>query len=498
MKELLSWLFHGEFSSFFCLFLVVAFPSAFFLVLKIIEKRISNRMYIFIEYLAFISPTFIYLYYSYPGIYNNDSIATLRQALEFKYYDWHPPLLSAIWASLIFLFKTPTALYWSICLLYILGLSLFYIIFKRTGLSQTHLWFTALSCAIVGLMLFGLLIKDVVVAYSLINVCGIVAMVVLGMLKPGLAIIPVTILSFLAIISRYNALPAVVPMLFLNFYYLYSFKRNKNIIALISTATLCIVFLVIQKKITYNVLKSEKWNIKQAIMLHDLAYFQSEKNAKLIPENHERDGYSSDKLRQAVLTRHGEYIFNNRVNPDAPFKTLPGQENNQIEKIWLQTILENPFSYFYHRLLIFLKFLSIGENKAWFPYTPSEFGDDKLRKIGVKIEERLPHAIVVEHIISKSSTFISLYTPIYYGWFWLFINCALLFFSLKKIKESKFSALCLAISFSGFIYLLFYFIIAPCPSFRYFYWTIFASILSFLLLRVSKCASKSLDVEIPP
>jgi hypothetical protein len=146
----------------------------------------------------------------------------------------------------------------------------------------------------------------------------------------------------------------------------------------------------------------------------------------------------------------------------------------------------NPLPYAWHRLLVFCNFLSLGDNKPWHFYYPSGNSDILLEKNDIIVENRFPKAIIVEHIICKSLTAVEKILPIYLGWFWLLINILLAFISAYKLNQNPYAQLAFSISLSGLVYFLFYVIIAPCPSFRYFYWPVLASLSSLFLLQISK------------
>ena len=89
-------------------------------------------------------------------------MAQLKQALYGSYNDWHPPLLSALLGILIDIFATPTSLYWLLAFLFLIGWSAFFIVFKINGLSNLSIFLLSACFAIVGLTLFGVILKDVV------------------------------------------------------------------------------------------------------------------------------------------------------------------------------------------------------------------------------------------------------------------------------------------------------------------------------------------------
>jgi hypothetical protein len=484
MKQALHWLFHGDWSLGICLILFLSMPAALFL-LSLIKSRIPSFAFVALQYLVFSSPLLLYFYFSYPGIYLGDSVGQLKQALDGSYNDWHPPLLSALWGILIDIFATPTALYWLLAFLFLIGWSAFFIVFKINGLSNLSIFLLSACFAIVGLTLFGVILKDVVVAYALFAASGVVALSMPSQSRSCYAIFPVCILLFLAIISRHNALPAVLPILFFLFYRCFSKNRFQILYSLLIVGAFSISSVLIVSAITSHI-EAKKWNIKHAIMLHDLGYFQKMSGIKIIPEIYQTDKYSEINLHEALKTRNCEYIINSRINPNAPFKVIRGEENNAIDKIWFEKVLMNPLPYARHRLLVFGNFLSLGNNKPWHFYYPSGGSDNLLKKNNIFLEDRFPKAIIVEHIICKSLTAVEKISPIYLGWFWLLINILLVFISAYKLNQNAYAQLAFSISLSGLVYFLFYVIIAPCPSFRYFYWPILACISSLFLLQISK------------
>jgi hypothetical protein len=479
-----QYLFHSIFAEIFWLILFLSFPSSLFLLSKI-KSQINSKVYYVIEYIIFSTPLILYIYYTFPGIYLPDTVSQLMQASNGVYNDWHPPLLSAFMAILINSFDTPTSLYWLLACLFLVGWTAFFIVFKINSLSFFSIYFLSICFALVGLTLFGVILKDIFVAYSLFAATGLLTLFIALHNRAGYALLPVCILISLAIISRHNALPAVLPILFILFYRCFSKNRFSALWSMLLVVAFCISLHIFLKTITYESLEAQKWNIRHSIMLHDLAYYENKYNTNIIPEKYRRESYSRYNLSESLTKLNCDFIMANRINPNAPYKVLRGSEDKTIDNLWFSTILKNPFPYVWHRLLVFANFLSLGNNKPWHFYYPSGNSDILLEKNDIIVEKRFPKSIIVEHMISKSLSLVARIFPIYLGWFWLLINVGLVFLAAYKLNKSVYAQLAFVISLSGLVYFMFYVIIAPCPSFRYFYWPILACISSLFLLQIS-------------
>jgi hypothetical protein len=480
-----QYLFHSIFGEIFWLILFLSFPSSLFLLGKF-KSKINKKLYYVVEYLIFSTPLILYIYYTFPGIYLPDTVSQLKQASNGVYTDWHPPLMSAFMAILINYFDTPTSLYWILACLYLVGWTTFFIVFKINSLSDLSTYVFSICFALVGLTLFGVILKDIFVAYSLFAATGLLALSIALQNRTGYALLPVGILIFLAIISRHNAFPAVLPILFILFYRCFSKNRFSALWSMLLVFACSVSLHILIKTITYESLGTQKWNIQHAIMLHDLSYYENKYNIIIIPENYRRENYNKYHLSESLNNLNCDFIINNRINPNAPYKVLRSVDDKTIDNLWFSTILKNPFPYIWHRLLVYANFLSLGNNKPWHFYYPSGNSDILMEKNDIIVENRFPKSIIVEHMISKSLSLVGRLLPIYLGWFWLLINILLVFISAYKLNQNAYAQLAFSISLSGLVYFLFYVIIAPCPSFRYFYWPILACISSLFLLQISK------------
>ena len=485
MKKIAITLFHGTHSDTFCFVAVASLLGILFVFAKQSSKFLPTKSYAnVLYYFLFLSPFIFVSYYSFPGIYTIDSISQLLQARALQFNDWHPPILSALWAGLIFFFKTPTSCFWLEFILFWSGLTLFYTYFLKNGCRPLTIYLLSL-CMLIGLNLFGVLMKDIVVAGALLAAFGLSTLWKgsLGLLNSGFILLGVFILSFLAVGSRHNALPAIVPLIF---FFIIGKKlltfKSVSIAVILSAMIGAGQFFIVQN-ICYKFLNAENWNIQEAIMIHDLAVLEQKNSLQLVPNEYRTANANKANIEAALATLSCEYLIYEEMNDKAPFQVLRWDGKPALRGIWLQAILRHPADYFFHRLEVFMNFLGLWHHAPanhWFSTGPSS---ELTQTFQIELENRLPRSVLIEHVFMRTTQFLTKYTPFYLGWFWVFLAIVLLTNCVMRIKQDKRFLLAICLISSGLLYILPYFFIVPCPNYRYYYWTIISTILGgFILL----------------
>jgi hypothetical protein len=496
MSEIKNLVLYSQFSG-VLFFVFIALTIGFFFGLAQMGSKILPSSFATgFQYISFLAFFFLTVYWTFPGIYTIDSISQLLQAQKFEFNDWHPPILSALWGAGIFLFGTPTILFWLEFILFFFGLSIFYIYFYKNEASPLRLYLLSL-CVVFIVSLFGVLMKDIIVAGALLVAFGMTTFwrTTRNHLISIVIFLAVFILAFLAVGSRHNALTAIIPL------FVYMFLKEKTIsakrifLAIFLSSLIGVFIFMLAHGVSYKVLKAEKWNIQEAIMIHDLAAIEQAKMVRLIPTEYQTKYANAESIRKALSTLSCEYLIYEEMNSHAPFRVLRSESTQSLRDIWFHALFNHPIDYFSHRCEVFLNFLGFWHAKPannWFSTPPS---DELTRGFGIVTENRFPGSVIVEHFFMKISLFFSVFTPFYYGWFWLGISLILLWKNALNIKKSDTNLFSFCIVSSGIMYILPYFFIVPCPNYRYFYWTVISTILGGFISMLPSGSRKQPDVS---
>ena len=144
-----------------------------------------------------------------PGIIVWDSIRQYGQALSGQYDDWHPPTMNWLWHELLVFGNGPgpmlvlqLALYWG-------GIGLLSLAALRRRRWALSAGIVALALMPIALVLIGTILKDSLMAGSLLVVAGLLAW---RPVPPIWARLAIGLLLVAAASLRFNAVPAILPL----------------------------------------------------------------------------------------------------------------------------------------------------------------------------------------------------------------------------------------------------------------------------------------------
>jgi hypothetical protein len=425
-------------------------------------------------------PFLLFFWAAYPGVYVIDSMTQLKQAMTQSYGDWHPPLMSWIWGVLIKLTNSQESFFWFHTILVFATLLIWsYILFKLTQTPAWIVFFIALVSPVF-LLYSGLVVKDTGTAFGLLAACGLAVLPQFGTTNKAIAYPFAILLLFYSASVRQNALPAILPVLFLIFYDLIAGRlKNIKVSMLVGVVSVCIILS--GNFFKYEFLKSKREFIQQTLFFHDISFISiNTGTASTIPVDFQTEVFSLIALRDSWIPGTSGTLYSFYDNPQHPLQlSNDADANSKLKEKWMQLVSQNPILYLKHRLLVFRYFLQL--NGSYWTKGPS-FPIEMARDNNLILPKSLPGARYVEHILARSVGFLASWTPLVSVWFWVVVTSILSIISFLQLKQGVLSKCSLAIALSGLFYLAPYFFILPHCEYRYIYWSSIAGIFSFCLL----------------
>lgn len=485
-------LYHGKLSGPFCygLFLGVL-VSSWYICRKFVDPKfgIISKIGAISNWVIILIPILLFLWATYPGVYVIDSMLQLKQTMAQSYGDWHPPLMSWIWGMLITSLKLPEGLFWLHTIFVFFSLLVWsYIILKLTRTPAWVVFLIALLSPVV-LLFSGVVIKDTGTAFGFLAACGLAILPRLCSVNKAAAYSFSIIFLFYAASVRQNALPAVLPILFLIFHDLIDgrFKKAKV------TSIVCIVafaFLILGNLIKYEFMKSRREFIQQTLMLHDISFISiMSGHPAAIPLEFQTERFSTTALKDSWIPGTSATLFLAYDNPEHPLQLSQSPSaNKELKSNWLNAIISNPGLYLQHKMLVFRSFLQL---KGGYWSKDSKYGAQMGENFSLFLPAPLPWSGVVEHILSRAVGFLASWTPLLSVWFWFLALVILSAIGLFRVRFGGMSSFSFGLALSGLLYCAPYFFILPHCEYRYIYWSSIAGVFSFCLLFSKPIALRS-------
>ena len=442
---------------------LIALSSLPFTILAYFSLRISVSLFT-------ISPLLLIAAASAPGLYSPDSIAQLQQALVGQYDDWHPPIMAALWRSLIPIFGSAAGLFWFNVSLFLFAISAFIIVLTRSA-SLHPIGLVVLFVAAPSIYLFIPLIwKDVLMAGSMFSAFGVIALRTLDRLRYSWGLPLLILLLFIVLGARQNAIFAVFPI----FVPLFLENTNNSIWRILvataaSIACAGMIFYLVDK-VNYVYLGADKHYPIQYIMLHDLGCIVSYGGNAKIPDVFLSPDYSDENVKASCRADHGNDMVFEGVHKPPFLLSFKPESQVELRKAWVNAIEENFSIYIKHRLNVFLSLLRIGDISPYGVVVDLPGSEKLILQVTAPIGERFfsagVYGVFVDFIV-----FFSAYTPIFLGWFALLMLLSNAVISMLFLPLGRVMRYVLALSASGLLYLLPYLFVAPASDFRYLYWS---------------------------
>jgi len=429
-----------------------------------------------------------------PGSYSPDSVGQLLEAQRGVYSDGHPPIMAGLWSLLLRISGTAETLYWLHLALLSSAFVLFALAFRRSHLRGAIWLLLPVACSPAILNFIGVLWKDVGLAVSLAFCFACVALSRAARAGQLATLLVVLVMSFYAVGVRHNALPAVLPLLWLSllpFFPRPGWRRNMG------TATFAIIgtglLFIGGQLVSYQLLDAKRVHPEQVIELYDLAGISVISGTDVIPDEAKSANFSSEALRAAYSP---EYLNPLIFRPDPAISPpLQGTGNPNyltiFRQAWEHAIINHPWAYLSHRGAIFASLLRIGwhtpfyamvdyrQEAADFEAGVGILGDPALKSIDIGrpiFGQRFAASLLMAFV-----NWAAVHTYLFFGWLWLLVLVATLVAAIV-LRKRPMAEVAIGLSASGLLYLLPYFFAAPSSDFRYLYWSIVAASLSTVIM----------------
>lgn len=397
----------------------------------------------------------------YPGFMSNDSINQFGMSKSMHFNDWHPPIMAWVWSVAGFFSPGPSGMLALHIALVWISVYLWWNSYKEKSLS----WLIFLIPFLPWILNFaGVLWKDVGLAFSLFALSGLA----LRALTPGKALIAI-ILIFYAVNLRHNAIFAVFPILILlSFRWIKGATGVKALVFSCATIYFCVFLGGI---FNYGVLQAERTSPSNYMMVDDLTYLSIVKNESLLP------GISIDEIKECATSEIGQ---NKLVGKVFCLSRLPGYKqaaplSSELKGIWLSKILENPIDYLQFRMAAFSYLLRKPEDP---PYYIWHSGIDE-NSFGLK---QVPNGLtlIADRFVHESVKV----APFFFKPYWWLMSSLVLLALTFVVAKTKSVITARALLVSAVFYILGYIPATPMADFRYIYWSVIATTISFVVLIV--------------
>mgnify|MGYP007128757937 FL=1 len=403
----------------------------------------------------------------YPGYMSPDSISHLEQATGVAHLtDWHPPVMTRLWGLLIGVTgHISSMLIFQLVLLVAAMFMLSILVYRHT---RNRAW--ALSVYIIILLpnivnIAGVIWKDVQMAFSLILAVLLIWFIITSKKSLGrIAMCGIVVLALLLILYagmlRYNALFAVLPILFV-----LPSLLTKRLYAWSGLASV-IIGLVVTIGVTIVINQpSEKTHPITAVQLDDIVHV-----ANLEGEHHSR--WSMYKKIHDTCRDKTKYIMNSYIIcTTAAQREALKNEHQGVFNDWLSTIIRHPIRYASYRLATFSIFL-FPQPERMYIFQPGI----EQNQVGAAVKNEYAISGLAAYVKGGAQTNIPM---IFQPWLYLAV-LVFIYYKSGRTREQVQRHFIRAVALSGLIYIVAYFPMAVAVDYRYIYWSVFATILSGL------------------
>ena len=270
---------------------------------------------------------------------------------------------------------------------------------------------------------------------------------------------------FFAYAVRHNAILAVIP---LAVYWASKFGRNVIKVASLSMLTI-IVFQVANNALSYQILHAQRINLTNVMKLDDIYVASLAEHRSLIPDlsfqsivNCENYMLGGTNLQQKYwcLSQTSEYANHDPLKVD-------------LNNIWLKSISNHPWLILKYRLAVYSNFLR-GAHLAPYEIWPEASSNPTLH---LYFNNNAGYELMHAYVIGSARWFSFLFEP----YFWLSLSIAIVL-AVPLLKIGSHRGVIFSLGISSFLYIAGYVVANSAADFRYIYWSIFANLLSLILI----------------
>lgn len=432
----------------------------------------------------------------FPGVYTNDSVSQLRQAISRQYSDWHPPLMAWIWAGLLAMTGRIESMFSFHLLLLLAGAMAWIQVFTRTGLGRWSVLVPVVMLSPWVTNFSGVIWKDVGFAGAMLLGS---ALVVLSREVAGyrpLLLGSATILAVYAIGIRPNGLLALIPLAALALAprtATWSARTAGVHLGAALLATTAVAGCV--QVITHTLIEPRRLNPAQYLQWFDLAGISARSGHDRLPADlNSPGGAGTTEVVQAYWTSINDLGNANNIvfegpNGEAPLIPLTFDDPASAEKLrqqWLRAIAREPTAYLEHRAAVFHALMSRSAYSSERPQTPAErsavFQANLLPPVPHDLQTWRPVGAPAAQRMLSDVRLTAQWHWLYSGWLWLGVLAVAGAVGLALRTQTRCRNALRVLAASGMLYMLPYYFIAPATDYRYLYWSVMSGALCVCLL----------------
>lgn len=411
-----------------------------------------------------------------PGLMSPDSIDQWEQGRAWNFYDYHPPMMSALWGILDRIWPGPFLMLVFHNLLLWGGAALFW------RLMKTKSFVAALAFACLGFMPQVLaplttIWKDIGLGGSLLVVAALLyAADQKRSRTPLFWSVP---LMFYASGARLNAATATLPLALWSGVIvcrLYpslciSVPARVRAIAPVMVGLLYLFVLLLAVNLTTNALTVGKVSFPyQQVLLHDLAGISKATGHLQFPSYLVENG---DLTMEQVSKTYAPCSVNSLIYGKHPLLklTINSEQVAQLRDKWKAAVISEPATYFSHRAAVFACLTGFNTDIGQMTFFPAT-GKNNPPPIKSPMN-------ALTRFLTNYFFFFS-HSALFRGFFWLLLSAGIVYLSLRLRLDGDME-LGFVLASSGLLYGLGYFFYGPSSEFRYFWWTVLATSVATIL-----------------
>ena len=424
----------------------------------------------------------------HPGFMSFDSIMQLGQALDpSTLADWHPPVMTALWWLLMELSggDVGSMLVAQLSLLWASLTLLAVYVFRASGRRRLSLLPLLLGVLPHVASTSAVIWKDAQLAFALLGAVVLLLFVRRGILRAWLrwaAVAAAVLLLAYAGAVRYNALPAIIPLLFL-LTWPGAARRSRVLLAAAAVAGALGATPAIDA-----VRPVQATHPAASIMLDDVLH--------LYPVDELAAGDVSPPLRDHLVTwattcppstRDVNYTWR-CANTTGTIPSVFLTHADELQRLYLAGIAEHPLRYAEFRLRVFGEFLHTPPDEVF--VTWSTIGDNPY---GLAFEPSAASRALESYVGVTTRDLGVVFMP----WAWLLAALVVLVLGWRRRAAADHAGVVLALGASSVLYIVTYLPMVIGYDYRYVYWPAIAvSVAAVLLLLDRRTSGEDAD-ELP-
>jgi hypothetical protein len=420
----------------------------------------------------------------YPGFMSFDSVMQLGQALDpSTLADWHPPVMTALWWLLMALTggSVGSMLVAQLGLLWA-GLTLLAVhVFRRSGRRLLSLLPLLLGVLPHVASTSAVIWKDGQLAFALLGAVVLLLFVRRGLdrawLRWSAVAVAVLLLAYAGAV-RYNALPAIVPLLFL-LTWPGARRARRYRVALAATA---VVGALVATPAIDAVRPVQATHPAASVMLDDVLHLYSLEEL--------RSAEVSPPLRDYLVTlattcppetRDVNYTWR-CANTTGSIPSVFLTHADELQGLYLSGIAEHPLDYAAFRVRVFGEFLHTPPDEVF--VTWSTIGANPY---GLVFEPNPASRALDTYVSVASRDFGFVFMP----WAWLLAALVVLVLGWRRRATAEHAGVVLALGASSVVYVMTYLPMVIGYDYRYVYWPAIAVSVAAVLLLLDRRSTEA-------